>query len=606
MCIPLVLGISSRIRFKYCLDLQCLFIIILFMMFPAIPALEAQSTEQTWEGVNILSDHMPLAWRYQRISEERPGEVVADTVDIVFLKQLEPRLFGGIQSIGWIQHQLPDSIESTSREIAPWLIVEVSGYSYLWFETEFGLLDDLHSPRFGTIDRGYNFPRIILPSSHLGFEHWGTSPDASESITDTSSCIFRGVEYQTIVTSWSHFNPPERRKRIWAPGLGLFSEEHSYLGNCPRTSIQLIDIIPRNEPGRIHSLNLQQLSITDEELPDYLIFSNVSQLGLAESTISDASLSLLRHFHELRDVDLSRTNINGQGFTGATDWPTIRRIDLAGSKITGRYVKKLPFLDSIEILNLRNTRISNDVLIYLSERNSLRQLMVGNTVSRLALDPYSRTTSLYSSPQVILTAISDAGLQGMRSMPNLRLLDLSYTAISDQGLEHLLKHQQLRVLDLTGTQVSGNGVCMLAGHPQLEELVLANTDISVPGYQALHSMGNLRKLDLSQSTVSDSCITALVGSARLEELILFNTGISDACMEALATLPHLKHLDLLRTGITAASLPILSQMKTLRYLRLPNRAIQWEGLKALREALPETQIDPFFGVIFRVADDPPE
>ena len=54
--------------------------------------------------------------------------------------------------------------------------------------------------------------------------------------------------------------------------------------------------------------------------------------------------------------------------------------------------------------------------------------------------------------------IGDAGLKHLEGLDNLQWLDLGYTRISDKGLKHLERLTSLRWLDLTRTQVTPEGV----------------------------------------------------------------------------------------------------------------------------------------------------
>jgi len=56
------------------------------------------------------------------------------------------------------------------------------------------------------------------------------------------------------------------------------------------------------------------------------------------------------------------------------------------------------------------------------------------------------------------TAVTDAGLEHLKRLSQLRLLWLSNTAVTDAGLEHLTGLNQLEELYLDGTQVSAEGV----------------------------------------------------------------------------------------------------------------------------------------------------
>ncbi len=76
------------------------------------------------------------------------------------------------------------------------------------------------------------------------------------------------------------------------------------------------------------------------------------------------------------------------------------------------------------------------------------------------------------------TAITDAGLSHLRSMPNLTRLHLERTAITDAGLEHLAGLGQLEYLNLFGTPISDAGLAHLKALPKLKQLYLWQTRVT--------------------------------------------------------------------------------------------------------------------------------
>ncbi len=61
------------------------------------------------------------------------------------------------------------------------------------------------------------------------------------------------------------------------------------------------------------------------------------------------------------------------------------------------------------------------------------------------------------------TAVTDAGLEHLTGLDKLQTLDLSFTVVSDAGLKHLAGLLQLQALNLTGTKVTDPGVKKLQG-----------------------------------------------------------------------------------------------------------------------------------------------
>jgi hypothetical protein len=56
------------------------------------------------------------------------------------------------------------------------------------------------------------------------------------------------------------------------------------------------------------------------------------------------------------------------------------------------------------------------------------------------------------------TKVTDAGLEHLKGLNQLRKLYLSHTQVTDAGLEHLKGLNQLKELSLGGTKVTDQGV----------------------------------------------------------------------------------------------------------------------------------------------------
>lgn len=85
------------------------------------------------------------------------------------------------------------------------------------------------------------------------------------------------------------------------------------------------------------------------------------------------------------------------------------------------------------------------------------------------------------------TKVSDEGLAHLARLKSLRWVDLHNTQVSDPGLAHLARLKSLKVLYLTNTQVSDAGLADLAELRSLERLYLEKTQASDAGVQRLKS-----------------------------------------------------------------------------------------------------------------------
>ncbi len=66
--------------------------------------------------------------------------------------------------------------------------------------------------------------------------------------------------------------------------------------------------------------------------------------------------------------------------------------------------------------------------------------------------------------------------------------------------------------------------------------------------------------------------------------------VSDDGVRYIVNMPHITSLHLARTGVSDAVVPDLKRLKSLRTLDIRGTRISEEDVMALREALPETDV----------------
>jgi tetratricopeptide (TPR) repeat protein len=136
----------------------------------------------------------------------------------------------------------------------------------------------------------------------------------------------------------------------------------------------------------------------------------------------------------------------------------------------------------------------------------------------------------------------EAGAKDTRSADSDGLtLDASGTSIDDADLESLKSLPQLRNLNLRGTGVTDAGLAALRFVPELEFLGLSQTAVTDVGLAQLTSLQRLRYLTLADTAISDAGVWHLVGLQKLAGLNLKGTQITrNGLMELQARLPECK------------------------------------------------------------------
>ena len=110
---------------------------------------------------------------------------------------------------------------------------------------------------------------------------------------------------------------------------------------------------------------------------------------------------------------------------------------------------------------------------------------------------------------------------------NVDAVSLANTRATNAGLEHLKGLTQLRYLSLDGTKVTDPGVEHLRGMTQLQYLSLSGTKVTDAGLRNMKRMPHLRELSLNFTQVTDAGLENLKGLPQLEKLWLTSTEVTD-------------------------------------------------------------------------------
>lgn len=141
--------------------------------------------------------------------------------------------------------------------------------------------------------------------------------------------------------------------------------------------------------------------------------------------------------------------------------------------------------------------------------------------------------------------ITDSDLEPVSRMVTLERLSLAETRITDAGLERLRQLPNVRELDLYFAEFfTDDGLAFIARWPKLERLNLRGTKITSRAFEHLAKMTALRSLDISYSQIDDAGVDLLTELPALERLALGGTRIGLVALASLKLLPALKQLDL--------------------------------------------------------------
>ncbi|MHC6181195.1 leucine-rich repeat domain-containing protein [Clostridium sp. JNZ X4-2] len=281
-----------------------------------------------------------------------------------------------------------------------------------------------------------------------------------------------------------------------------------------------------------------------------------------------------------------------EGTLYKSDVDKITELDVTGKNILD--LGGIENLTSLETLNLTSNRKLNvDTISKLNELPHLEYLDLSST----PVDDLSVLSGLshLQSLKLYMNSKYDgfANLDGLKSLTNLKELDLSDNPIGDiNGLKDLTNLEKLNLEDTCSTNTTISDISVLSGLKNLQYLNLSRNNVE--DVSSLGDLTNLQYLDLDSNPVNN--ISALSKLTNLQTLLLSKySGNSQVKYDkindisALSGLKNLTTLDLsYNSGIT--DLSTLKGLTNLKSLVLYGITIDDDGQQDLKNALPNCNI----------------
>lgn len=300
----------------------------------------------------------------------------------------------------------------------------------------------------------------------------------------------------------------------------------------------------------------------------------------------------------------------------------IRRLDperggpvlLHGPKINDGDFARFDAKSRVVELAIHNTSVRGTGLQHLASLPKLRKLaLLGPWCTDAVLDSLPELPELTSLTLIECTT-TDESLKVLAKFKGLEELTLHFVQ-ADQGLEHLQQVPGLNRLSLENTRLTDAGLQKLAAVPRLKHLSLNNLpEITDDGLAVLRDLPELESFYCEELTARGSGLAHLAVATNLKELSLVGTGVNDVWLHGLKSLRNVEWLQLHKTKITGsglvairewgkvkdAYLPFnqiddagvehLAELYRLRQLGLQGNPIGDEGIKRLKDALPDTHV----------------
>lgn len=252
-------------------------------------------------------------------------------------------------------------------------------------------------------------------------------------------------------------------------------------------------------------------SFPDDEFPPFRFL--VDRLRVPEDYLRIVDSVVLT---ESWGTDKESSEIKRRGFLLLERLPQIRFLELPGSFVSGDDLERLPFLESLEGLQIFNSThnqglLRDDDLMVLSRAPRLRKCRLGRQPIGDSGIKHLRNHRQMQQLSLDGTLITDAGLQHLCELTELIELDLSHTKITDAGLKHLRNLNQLWTLILDGNAIDGHGIGDLGPKHRLTTLRLSQTQIAESSLPNCLLFPRLQVLDLSNTAITSAGIPKLAG-----------------------------------------------------------------------------------------------
>lgn len=165
-------------------------------------------------------------------------------------------------------------------------------------------------------------------------------------------------------------------------------------------------------------------------------------------------------------------------------------------------------VSSVTLSTINDLQKVREALDLAAKLNRLKSLDANRTaIGNAELEVIGTIPSLVSL-SLKRTDTDDQGMANLSDLQHLESLHLNDTAITDSGLTHLRELAQLKILDLSGTQVSKN-LSAVAAMPQLEWLVLGRLSLEDEVFVELSKAPSLKRVTLRDANYSESALEKL-------------------------------------------------------------------------------------------------
>jgi tRNA A-37 threonylcarbamoyl transferase component Bud32/Leucine-rich repeat (LRR) protein len=321
----------------------------------------------------------------------------------------------------------------------------------------------------------------------------------------------------------------------------------------------------------------------------------ITCLDLRGTRITDAGMKHLAGLKNLGWLVLAQLPITEAGLKHLAGLTNLGRLDLGNLPITEVGVHHLAGLKNLRELQFSSLQVTDAVLECLIQNDLLAAWKAGIFGQTLLTDD-ERRQGIRGSPgvtrnnQIVAldlrqSKVTNAGLQHLKELKNLRRLALKSDQLTAAGLKHLAGLQKLNCLLYDGA-ATDELLAVLHQNGQIHVLPSATVR---PAHTTSDQLDARAENDagivsLGLGEITDAGVKYLAGLKNLQLLGVGGPGITDEGLKHLGGLQELQTLNLSGTKVTPAGLKHLAGLKKLQRLGIANDHVTDEALEVLHQS----------------------
>lgn len=368
---------------------------------------------------------------------------------------------------------------------------------------------------------------------------------------------------------------------------------------------------PDDPSNRFSLRNGKSGRINEQTFERVLERKNLEHLELEACRINDADLERIGRLTKLRTLRLHRNfDIDGTGLNHLANLQSLEVLDLSASRITDSGFSDLKSLSKLKQLYLGNSQITGASLETIAQFESLEKLVIPRVccVDRIAkLNRLNNLQSIQfegSSTGIDRTNLANAfellvHHQGRSAEQAFRVLfpsrDVEESApvttvlfnnhnfnlprVDDRIIPFLSQMKHLESLALIHSGVSDDGFKTYEFPSTLTKLTLAGISVSDATMKRIGTCTSLTHLHIHSA--EDDSLVHLANLTRLQTLGLSACPIGREGLAHLSKLSNVVSLNLSSTHIGNADIKILQKLPALQRLNLSRLKIGDEAMKAI-------------------------